>query len=493
MSRWKKLFSFLSLLCCMAMVSLPTQAISINVGETYTCNMGYISNFKECVWTSSDYQCMDFVGSVSRYSTEVTVVALAKPTYAVPVTIHCQYYYYDLDPTTGRYTYLRSGYKDFQFFIKEKEVEAQSVSVYPSNLTLTVGDAYSLSATVSPSDASQSVEWTSGVSSVASVSSTGRVLALSPGNTFVRATTPNGKTASCFVVVESCEPTDIQMTNKTINLPAGKSKKLGYSFIPSKASSIVTWSSDDSNVASVNSSGLVTANNPGTAHITIQTNNGLSDICTVTVPPLPESVSLPSDITLSLRASQQLTIKMFPSDAAVSVNWESSNTEVTTVSQTGFVTACGVGQATITATTGNGLEAKCQVYVPMPEYKMIVWTKDGEKTIYDFAEKPRLTIKDNYFVMTTDYISIRYRAVDFLKFTLEDSCVEGEPIDEKKPGDVDGNGDIDFTDVTDLVNYINGLSPLDFDEQSADVNEDGNIDILDVTRIIELITHKDNE
>lgn len=491
MSEWKKLLSFLSLLCCMAMVSLPAQAISINVGETYTCNMGYVSNFKECVWTSSDYQCMDFIGSVSRYSTEVTVVALAKPSYAVPVTIHCQYYYYDLDPTTGRYTYLRSGYKDFQFFIKE--VEPQSVSVYPSSLTLTVGDAYSLSATVFPSGAGQSVEWTSGVSSVASVSSTGRVLALSPGNTFVRATTPNGKTASCYVVVESSEPTDIQMTNKTLTLPIGRSQKLGYSFIPSKASSPVTWSSDDSDVASVNSSGLVTANNPGTAHITIYTDNGLSDVCMVTVPPLPESVSLPSDITLSLRASQQLTIKMFPSEAAVSVNWESSDTEVVTVSQAGLVTARGVGQATITATTGNGLEAECQVNVPMPEYKMIVWTKDGEKTIYDFAEKPRLTIEDNYFVMTTDYISIRYRTVDFLKFTLEDSSVEDEPIDEKKPGDVDGNGGIDFADVTDLVNYINGLLPLDFDEQSADVNEDGNIDILDVTRIIELIINKDNE
>lgn len=472
------------------MRSIPAQAISINVGETYTCNLGYVSNFKECVWTTSDYQCMDFVGSVSRYSTEVTVKALAKPSYAVPVTIHCQYYYYDLDPTTGRYTYLRSGYKDFQFFIKE--VEPQSVSVYPSSLTLTVGEAYSLSATVSPSGANQSVNWSSGVSSVASVSSTGRVLALSPGNTYVKATTSNGKTASCHVVVESSEPTAIQMTNKTLALPVGRSQKLGYSFVPSKASSSVTWLSDDSDVASVDNFGLVTANNPGTAHITIQTGNGLSDFCTVTVPPLPEIISLPSDITLSLHSSRQLTIRMLPSNAAISVRWESSNAEVVTVNEAGLVTSHSVGQATITATTENGLEAECQVNIPMPEYKMIVWTQDGEKTIYDFAEKPRLTIEDDFFVMSTDYISIRYRAIDFMKFTLEDSSVVG-PIEIKKPGDLNDDGEVDFADFANLVNYINGMSPSDFSEELADVNEDGIIDIVDVTKIIDLIINKHYE
>lgn len=167
---------------------LPINAsISIKVGETYTCSLGYISNFKECVWTTSDYQCLNFVGSVSNYTTQVTVKALAIPSYATPVTIHCQYYYYDLDPTTGRYTYLRSSYKDFQFFIKDSGAES---TIYVTDITLNtyslemnVGENRQLTATIWPINATnQSVTWLSSDDSVAKVNSNGWVTAKSPGS-----------------------------------------------------------------------------------------------------------------------------------------------------------------------------------------------------------------------------------------------------------------------------------------------------------------------
>ena len=222
MKKHRFLISLIIVLIISALTSPANAAYNIYVGDTYTCNLGYVSNFKECVWTTSDYSCLDFVGSVSRYSTEVTVKALAKPSYAVPVTIHCQYYYYDLDPVTGRYTYLRTDAKDFQFFIKESTVSnPQSVSVYPSSLSLSVGGGQSLSASVSPSNANQSVTWSTSNYSVASVSSSGYVTAQSAGEAYITATTTNGLTSSCYVSVQSSSstPTPTSVSINATNFP----------------------------------------------------------------------------------------------------------------------------------------------------------------------------------------------------------------------------------------------------------------------------------
>ena len=193
----------------LCMLILPTKAsISINVGDTYTCSLGYISNFKSSTWTSSDYQCLDFVGTVSNYSTQVTVKALAKPSYATPVTIHCQYDYYDLDPTTGRYTYLRTGYMDFQFFISDNgagsTVYVTEINLNYYSLDLNVGEGRQLSATVYPNNATdKSVTWSSSKPSVATVSSNGWVTAKSSGRTniFCQANDGSGVYKICSIDV----------------------------------------------------------------------------------------------------------------------------------------------------------------------------------------------------------------------------------------------------------------------------------------------------
>ena len=45
----------------------------------------------------------------------------------------------------------------------------------------------------------------------------------------------------------------------------------------------LTWMSSDNEIATVSSTGLITARNPGEAIITVKTSNGISSTCTVTV------------------------------------------------------------------------------------------------------------------------------------------------------------------------------------------------------------------
>lgn len=81
-------------------------------------------------------------------------------------------------------------------------VAPTGVTVSPTSLDLTVGESATLTATVTPSNATnKSVTWTSSSSSVASVSSSGVVTAKSAGTAFIFATTVNGKRSTASVTV----------------------------------------------------------------------------------------------------------------------------------------------------------------------------------------------------------------------------------------------------------------------------------------------------
>jgi len=82
----------------------------------------------------------------------------------------------------------------------------RSVSVSPSTLTLNAGQSYQLSATISPSNATNpSLTWSSGVASVAAVSQTGRVTALYTNHktsyVHIRAEASTGSYGSCYLTV----------------------------------------------------------------------------------------------------------------------------------------------------------------------------------------------------------------------------------------------------------------------------------------------------
>ena len=170
---------------------------------------------------------------------------------------------------------------------EEAKVEVTSVKLNRSSVTLKVDETVTLSATVSPSNAmDKSVTWSSSRTSVATVSSSGRVTAEGEGTATITAKTANGKTATCTVKVEKTviEPTSVSVSPSRLTLKEGESDTLSASVRPTNATETwVDWESSDTRVARVSSSGRVTAVSEGTARITATTDNGRSDYCTVTV------------------------------------------------------------------------------------------------------------------------------------------------------------------------------------------------------------------
>jgi hypothetical protein len=172
---------------------------------------------------------------------------------------------------------------------KGRYVAVESVSVSPSELTLTEGDYSSLSLVITPSNASvQTVSWESSSPTVATISQSGRIDALAEGTTLITVTTEDGgKTASCTVTViaKVIPVSGITLDKTLLTMKEGEVQTLSASIAPSNATDkSVTWSSSNTSVATVSSSGVVTAKSAGTATITVTTTDGgKKATCSVTV------------------------------------------------------------------------------------------------------------------------------------------------------------------------------------------------------------------
>lgn len=243
-------------------------------------------------------------------------------------------------------------------------VAVSSVSLNKTVATVGVGTTTQLVATVLPSIATdKSVTWTSSDQTKATVNASGLVTGVATGSATITVTTVDGGyTATCAVTVVTSVPvTGVGLNQSTAFLATGSTLQLTATLTPTNATNTaVTWSPSTGSIATVSSSGLVTAVGPGTVNIVVTTTEGsFTATCAITVysgafvPVTGVSVS-PTSRTLEVGGTQQLTATVSPAGATNKLLTWSSNSASVTVSQTGLVTAVSPGPATVTVTTQNG-------------------------------------------------------------------------------------------------------------------------------------------
>lgn len=252
------------------------------------------------------------------------------------------------------------------------EIAPTGVEVKPKTAEIEIGGTISLSATVSPSNATnKSITWSSSNESIARVSADGVVTGKATGTVDIIARTANNKSAKCTVTVKPnlIPPTGIsvQPTLKTIQI--GDSVKLTATVSPSNASNkSVTWISSDQKIAEVSSTGVVTGKSVGTAVITAKTVNDIKAYATITVEAgtiLPESIKIePKEAEIGVGKTVNLTATISPLNATEkSIKWSSADDKIAKVSSTGVVTGVGKGTVTITAKTANNKTATATIKV----------------------------------------------------------------------------------------------------------------------------------
>ena len=315
------------------------------------------------------------------------------------------------------------------------ETPATGISLNKTAATLKANQTVSLTATVTPSTATnKKVSWKSSDESVAAVSSDGVVTAFKVGTTNITATTTDGTnlSATCQVTVEATLATGISLNKKAVTLEVDDNETLTVTVTPSDASNKkVNWKSSNTSVATVSSTGVVTAKAVGTANITATTTDGtsLSATCKVTVEPtLVTSLSLNKSVaTLKTNETITLIANVFPTAAQNrTVTWSSSDTSVATVSSEGVVTALKVGTATITATTtdGSNLTATCKVTVVETPATGI----SLNKTTASLKANETVTLTATVTPSTTTNKSVIWTSSDETVATVKDGVVTAHKV-----------------------------------------------------------------
>lgn len=158
-------------------------------------------------------------------------------------------------------------------------ISISGITLNKTELELYEGDQYALTATITPTNATnKTVSWTSTSNSVAIVGTAGKVVAVGEGYCYITATANDGsgKKADCLVHVQK-KPVmveSVSLTTSKAYLTVGETLALTATVLPANATNAsLSWSSSDVSKASVNN-GVITAQSVGDVTITATTTDG---------------------------------------------------------------------------------------------------------------------------------------------------------------------------------------------------------------------------
>ncbi len=263
----------------------------------------------------------------------------------------------------------------------------ENVDIKQGSAYLKVGDKKTLTNTVTPTNATnKKTVWSSTDPRVATINSIGVVTAKSAGKCKIiaKATDGSGKYDTCTIVVRQLV-NSLSLSESNISLQKGSSKTLTAIALPDNATTKnVFWSSSNTNVATVNSKGVVTATGFGSCTITAKTTDGsaLTAVCNVNVcSPVTSVVLNAHSISWNVGKKAHFYPTVTPDSASnVGVIYTSSNPSVATVSEKGLLTAVSAGTCVITcsAADGSGKFDTCTVTVKQPVTQLKI---NGKNTV----------------------------------------------------------------------------------------------------------------
>ena len=250
------------------------------------------------------------------------------------------------------------------------EEEVSGLQLNYDKKTIYKGKSFTLKATVTPNGATNpKVTYESSNENIVTVSSKGKVTGKKAGTAIITVTTKeNGYKAFCVVTVKQ-NVTKIKLNHSSYKLGYKKSIQLKATVTTTASNKKIKWTSSNPSVATVNSSGKVTAKKYGTTTITAAATDGsgVKATCKIQVVRLVTSVKL-NRYSMTVVAGRKATLKatISPKSATYkSVTWSSSDKSIATVDSKGTVYALQPGIVYITAKAkdSSNKKAVCRVEV----------------------------------------------------------------------------------------------------------------------------------
>ena len=241
-----------------------------------------------------------------------------------------------------------------------------SISLDKADMTLDRGTDDQLAVSYDPPDTTEdkTVIWTSSDPTVATVDTAGNVIAVQIGTATITAQVGTHTTTCSVAVVALIHSISLDKPDMTLDRGTTRQLTVGIDPPDTTEEKTVIWTTSDPTVATVDSTGKVTALKIGTATITATIGEHTAS-CTVNVVALIKSIALDkAALTLDRGSTGQLSVSYTPADTTESkaVTWSSNDPSVATVDNSGKVTGVKIGTATITAKVGTHT-ASCNVTV----------------------------------------------------------------------------------------------------------------------------------
>lgn len=309
--------------------------------------------------------------------------------------------------------------------VKKASIPVTGIALDKTKLDLEVGGTADLKASITPDTAAnKTVLWTSSDETLAKVEN-GKVTALKAGIVTITAASADNPEikAECAVTIKEAAGEIIKVTGITLDktameLKAGETGQLTAAVAPADATDKeVEWVSEEPAIATVDSTGKVTAVKAGKTkvHAISRSDKTISADCVITVTtastgdsdnknpdgdkkpdPGPgtnggqqASISLSkANVTLYTgKAGNSAVVKPTVQGTTAAVSWTSSNKKIATVTG-GTIKAVKKGTAVITATV-NGVSATVKVTVKNPSIKV----KKGKKAVSKVTVKRKKSVK----------------------------------------------------------------------------------------------------
>ena len=252
-------------------------------------------------------------------------------------------------------------YGTFTVTVKQQPEELR---LNKTDVDLKTGNYVTLTATILPDTTNdKTVVWSSSDSSVAKVSTSGRVTAVSPGVAIITCESKTHPEIYAQAVVRVYQPvTKVAFTDKAPYVGVGETIYLNCTVTPDYATDTsVTFSTNKESIVHVGQDGSVTGLKRGEAYVYATANDGSGKKATikVTVTQAVEGVGIKhEERTVGVGEKVSNTAIFYPSDASItSMNWYTEDATVATVSgsgKTATVTGRSWGETTIIGVTEDG-------------------------------------------------------------------------------------------------------------------------------------------
>lgn len=205
--------------------------------------------------------------------------------------------------------------------VSSLSMSAKKLNLQLSSINKTLGSG-TLSVTVSPENVhSHQIEWSSSNEKIAIVNQEGIVQAIGIGQATITATSSNTlgspKKATCVVSISQATES-VSIVNADDPFYVGKITALKTKVLPAKApNKSLTWTSSDTNIATVSSDGKVKGVAQGVAIITAQSTSGVSAVveAKVEMPPTILRVSGKAKMTSNDHVGNSWTKEFIVNDS----------------------------------------------------------------------------------------------------------------------------------------------------------------------------------